>query len=107
VQDNGNAPLLDGGARIGKEIHRMQLLPRPIFEGPEGLRVVLDPDGAAVFGPDRAHGPDLALAPDRAVALAFALLDTFAPSMMDAIEREVRAQRLRLVQGCEPGGDGA
>ena len=80
----------------------MELLPRLIFDGPEALAVTVSAEGDAVFraGPNGAQ-----LVPERAVAVAFALLDVYAPELMAAIEREVRAQRLRLVQG--GGGDAA
>ena len=41
----------------------------------------------------------LQLVPESAVSLAFAVLDAYVPALMDAIQREVRAQRLRVVQG--------
>lgn len=84
----------------------MELLPQLLFEGPEGLRVELSPEGDAVLtlgAHQAAH-----LVPERSVALAFALLDAYAPDLLDAVEREVHAQRLRLVQGgADPGGDAA
>ena len=77
----------------------MQLVPDRIFDGAEGLAVTVSPQGDAVFHAERpAH-----LLPERALALAFALLVLYAPTLMAAIEREVRAQRLRVVQG---GGEG-
>jgi hypothetical protein len=75
----------------------LELIPRQIFDGPEGLRVSVSPSGAALLGYSSPQPAELP--PDRAVALAFALLDEYAPQLMVAIEREVRAQRLRLVQG--------
>lgn len=82
----------------------MQLLNQPIFEGPEGLRVTVSQRGYAGFetGAGTAH-----LTPERAVALAFELLGTYAPEVMEAVERAVRAQRLRVVRGGDPGGDAA
>ncbi len=77
----------------------MKLVP-PIVFAEAGLVVTLSPEGDAVF---RVSGGETAqLVPERAVALCFDLLGTYAPALMDAINREVRAQRLRLVQGGGP-----
>ena len=82
----------------------MRLLPRQVFGGPEGLVVLVSQeDGTATFRAGCAR-----LTPERSVELAFGLLDVFAPpTVMDAIEREVRAERLRLVEGGGEGGDAA
>ena len=77
----------------------MKLLPPLAFDGPEGLRVDVSPEGDAVLRAPEPHGAQLV--PERAVALAFALLELYAPELLDAFEREVRAQRLRVVAGPE------
>ncbi len=74
----------------------MELLPRLVFDGPEALVVTLSPEGDALFRTPQAGAQ---LVPERACALACDLLSIYAPELMQAIEREVRAQRLRLVQG--------
>ena len=80
----------------------MELVPRALFEGPEGLTVRVSREGVAVLRCD-AHGAHLI--PERAVELAFELLGTYAPDTLEAIERAVRAERLRLVQsGAGPEG---
>lgn len=77
----------------------MRLLPSPVYDH-GGLRVTADPAGFVAFATDEDHAH---LIPEDSMALALALIELHAPALMRAIEREVRAQRLRLVQG---GGEG-
>ena len=78
----------------------MELLSQPIFDE-EGLVVSLSPRGRVVMTLEtQAEG--VALTPEQSVALALELLGTCAPYLLDAIEREVQGQRLRLVQGGPP-----
>jgi len=78
----------------------MELVPSLLFDGTEGLKVTLSPEGDALITTTDPHGAQLV--PERAVALCFELLGTYAPALLEVIEREVRSQRLRLVNGGGP-----
>ena len=75
----------------------MELLPQILFDGPEGLVLALSREGDAVFRVTDPAGAQLV--PERAVALCFEILEVYSPELLRAIEREVRASRLRLVGG--------